>query len=89
MQVFSCEFYEISKNNYLVEHVQTAASDVLGYPYISRYFFCNYRHRLVLKIPFPDHIFTNISKYRTENLHFQIKYYTPPRPPYYLLQFIT
>ena len=34
-------------------------------------FFSNYRHHLVLKIPFPDHIFLpKISKYRTENLHF-------------------
>ena len=33
MQVFSYEFYKIFKSNYLVEHVQTAASDVLGYPY--------------------------------------------------------
>ena len=30
----------------------------------------NYRHRLMLKIPFPDYIFLKISKYRTENLHF-------------------
>ena len=28
---------------------------------ISRYFFSNYRHRLVLEIPFPDHIFPKIS----------------------------
>ena len=33
-------------------------------------FSSNYRHRVVLKIPFPDHIFPKISKYRTENLHF-------------------
>ena len=30
-------------------------------------FSSNYRHLLVLEIPFPDHF---ISKYRTENLHF-------------------
>ena len=32
-------------------------------------FSSNYRHRMVLKIPFPDHIFPKISKYRFENLH--------------------
>ena len=38
-----------------------------------------YRHRLVLKIPFSDHIFPRISTYRTENLHFPStsKYYAP------------
>ena len=30
-------------------------------------FSSNYWHRLVLKIPFPDHISLKISKYRTEN----------------------
>ena len=42
-------------------------------------FSSNYRHHLVLKIPFPDHIFSKISKYRTENLHFPSigKYYAP------------
>ena len=30
VQVFSCEFCKIFKNNYLVEHAQTAASDILG-----------------------------------------------------------
>ena len=29
-----CEFCVISKNDYLVEHVQTVASDILGYPYV-------------------------------------------------------
>ena len=29
----------------------------------------NAKKCLVLKIPFPDHIFPTISKYRTENLH--------------------
>ena len=40
----------------------------------------NYRHRLVLEIPFPDHIFSKISKYHTENLHFSStgKYYVRP-----------
>ena len=40
-------------------------------------FSSNYRHRLVLKISFPGHIFPKISKYRTENLHFPStgKYY--------------
>ena len=33
-------------------------------------FSSNYRHRLVLKIPFPWHIFPQISKYRTKNLYF-------------------
>ena len=52
------------------------------YDFKSRFLviFCsNYRHRLVLKIPFPDHIFPKISKYRTENLHFPStgKYYAP------------
>ena len=42
----------------------------------------NYRHRLVLEIPFLDHMFPKISKYRTENLHFlsTCKCYAPPRP---------
>ena len=47
---------------------------------ISCYFSSNYRHRLVLKIPFPK-----ISNYRTENLYFPStgKYYTtPPTPPH-------
>ena len=43
---------------------------------------------LVLKIPFPDHIFLKISKYCIENLHFPStgKYYAHPfpltQPPY-------
>ena len=39
----------------------------------------NYRHRVVLEMPFPNHIFSKISKYRTENLHFPStgKYYAP------------
>ena len=43
-------------------------------------FSSNYRHRLVLKKPFPDHIFPKVSKCRTENLHFPStgKYYDPP-----------
>ena len=43
-------------------------------------FSSNYRDRLVLKTPFPDHIFPKISKYRTENLHFPStgKYCAPP-----------
>ena len=53
------------------------------YDFKSRFlggFFSNYRHRLVLKIPFPDHIFPNFLKYRTENLHFPStsKYCVPP-----------
>ena len=49
--------------------------------YFSLFFFSNYRHRLVLKIPFPHHAFPKISKYRTENLHFLStgKYYAPPQ----------
>ena len=34
VQVRYCEFYVVSKNDYLVEHVQTVASDILGYPYV-------------------------------------------------------
>ena len=57
------------------------------YDYQSRFlviFSTNYRHRLVFKIPFPDHIFPKISKYRTENLHFQStgKYYALPPSPH-------
>ena len=46
-------------------------------------FLSNYWHRLVLEIPFLNHIFPKISKYRTENLHFPStgKYYAPPLPP--------
>ena len=61
------------------------------YDYQSRFlviFSSNYRHRLVLKIPFPDHIFPKISKYRTEILLFPSsgKNYAPlpallPPPP--------
>ena len=43
------------------------------YDYQSRFlviFSSNYRHRLVLNVPFPDHIFSKISNYRTENLYF-------------------
>ena len=45
------------------------------------FFFCSYRHRLVLETPYPDHISPKISKYRTENLHFlsTSKDYVPPR----------
>ena len=32
VQVHSCEFSYIFKNDYVVVHVQTAASDILGYP---------------------------------------------------------
>ena len=32
-------------------------------------FSSNYGHRLVLKLPFPDHVFSKISKYRIENLY--------------------
>ena len=34
MQVHFCEFCEIFKNDYVAVHVRTAASDILGYPYI-------------------------------------------------------
>ena len=55
------------------------------YDFKSRFlaiFSSNYRHRLVLKIPFSDHIFSKISKYRTEKFHFPStgKYTPPPRP---------
>ena len=33
VQVHSCEFRELFKN-YLAAHVRTAASDILGYPYV-------------------------------------------------------
>ena len=42
------------------------------YDFKSRFlviFFSNFRHVLVLEIPFLNHIFPEISKYRTENLH--------------------
>ena len=46
----------------------------------SLFFFSNDRHRLVLKIAFPNHIFPKISKCRNENLYFPStgKYYVPP-----------
>ena len=34
VQVHYFEFCVISKTDYLVEHVQTVASDILGYPYV-------------------------------------------------------
>ena len=59
------------------------------YDFKSRFlaiFSSNYHHRLLLKIPFPDHTFSKISKYRTENLHFSStgKYYalSPPAAPF-------
>ena len=53
------------------------------YDYQSRFpviFSSNYGHRLVLKLPFPDHVFSKISKYRIENLYCPStgKYYAPP-----------
>ena len=52
------------------------------YDFKSRFlviFLSNYWHRLVLEIPFPDHIFPKISNYRSENLKFPStgKYYAP------------
>ena len=48
-------------------------------------FSSNYRHCLVFKIPFPDHIFPTILKYRIKNIHFSStsKYDAPatPSPP--------
>ena len=43
-------------------------------------------HRLVLKIPFPDHIFLKMLKSRTENLHFLSTgiYYSSHPPPSHL-----
>ena len=54
--------------------------NAIYYDFKSRFlviFSSNYRHRLVLKMPFPDHVFPKISKYPTENLHFPStgKYY--------------
>ena len=43
-------------------------------------FSSNYRHRLVLKIPFADHIFSKISKYRIENLHSRPPANSSPHP---------
>ena len=45
-------------------------------------FSSNYRHRLVLKVPFPNHSFPKISKHRTENRYFPStgKYYVPLSP---------
>ena len=34
VQVDSCEFCCNFKNDYVVAHVQTAASDIFGYPYV-------------------------------------------------------
>ena len=34
LQVHSCEFCCIFKNNYVLVHVRTAASDILGYTYV-------------------------------------------------------
>ena len=34
VHVDSCEFYEMFKNDYLLVHVGTAASYILGYPYV-------------------------------------------------------
>ena len=53
------------------------------YDYQSRFlviFSSNDRHRLALKIPFLDHIFSKNSKYWTKNLYFPStgKYYAPP-----------
>ena len=53
------------------------------YDYQSRFpviFSSNYGHRLVLKLPFPDHVFFKISKYRIENLYCPStgKHYAPP-----------
>ena len=50
------------------------------YDFKSRFlviFSFDYRHRLVFKIPFPDHIFPKILKKRTENLYYPStdKYY--------------
>ena len=59
-------------------------------------FFFNYWHCLVLKIPFPDHIFPKISKFCTENLHSPPLANTtlpppplaPPSPPPSMIAFI-
>ena len=60
------------------------------YDFKSRFlviFVSNYRHRPVLKISFPDHIFPKISKYCTENLYFPStgKYCVPPSIEYNVL----
>ena len=34
VQVHSCEFYGMFKTDYVVAHVRTATSDILGYPYL-------------------------------------------------------
>ena len=53
------------------------------YDYQSRFpviFSGNYGHRLVLKLPFPDHVFSKISKYRIENLYCPSTGNTMPPP---------
>ena len=52
-------------------------------------FSSNYWHRLVLKIPFPNHIFSKILKYRTESPYFLStdKYYVQD-PPLYIIMFL-
>ena len=54
---------------------------------ISRSFFSNYRHCLVLETPFPCHIFSKILKYRTESLQLpstskEYAHHHPP-PPFF------
>ena len=66
------------------------------YDFESRFlaiFSSNYRHRLVLKIPFPDDIFPKISKYCAKNLYIPStwKYYDSPTPrhPLYIVWFMS
>ena len=60
-------------------------AQISKYHFKSRFlviFSSNYRHCLVLKIPFSDHIFAKISKYHSESLQFlsTSKYYAPLPP---------
>ena len=70
-----------TKKNFFKKNVQI--SKYRFYDYQSRFpviFSSNYGYCLVLKLPFPDHVFSKISKYRIENLYCPStgKYYAPP-----------
>ena len=66
-----------SKKNFFLKDVQIPISG--GF---FCFFFSIYQHHLWLEVPFSDHIFPKISKYRTENLHFPStgKYYATTSP---------
>ena len=67
--------WEVLQNNIDIFLKMSKSRNTVFYDDQSRFlviFSSNYRLRVVLKIPFPDHIFPKMSKYRTENLHFLI-----------------